>query len=107
VQLPAVVLELVFGIVIGPSVQRRREARAARRLRRARCGNRRRRRPGAALAAALARCALVRLQLGLISPATGAAIVAAGCSVLLFPLAALTLLGEGAVPAAVEPEPLG
>jgi Kef-type K+ transport system membrane component KefB len=50
----------------------------------------------------------IGMELGLISQATGAAVVAAGLlSVLLFPLAALTLLGAGNVPAAVEPEPLG
>jgi len=51
----------------------------------------------------------IGLELGLISQATGAALVAAGLlSVLLFPLAALTLLRESSAPlAAVEPEPLG
>jgi len=51
----------------------------------------------------------IGMELGLISQATGAALVAAGLlSVLLFPLAALTLLREGsAAVAAVEPEPLG
>ena len=51
----------------------------------------------------------IGLQLGLISQATAAAFLAAGLlSVLLFPLAALTLLGEGAVRAVVvKPEPLG
>ena len=49
------------------------------------------------------------MELGLISQATGAALVAAGLlSVLLFPLAALTLLHEGSAGVAgLEPEPLG
>jgi len=50
----------------------------------------------------------IGMELGLISQATGAALVAAGLlSVLLFPLAALTLLRGGSAPIAVEPEPLG
>jgi len=50
----------------------------------------------------------IGMELGLISQATGAALVAAGLlSVLLFPLAALTLLREASAPIAVEPEPLG
>ena len=51
----------------------------------------------------------IGMELGLISQATGAALVAAGLlSVLLFPLAALTLLHEGSAGVAgLEPEPLG
>jgi Kef-type K+ transport system membrane component KefB len=51
----------------------------------------------------------IGMELGLISQATGAALVAAGLvSMLLFPLGALTLLRESsAVVASVEPEPLG
>jgi Kef-type K+ transport system membrane component KefB len=51
----------------------------------------------------------IGLELGLISKANGAALVAAGLgSVLLFPLAALTLLRErSAELGALEPEPLG
>ena len=49
------------------------------------------------------------MELGLISKASGAALVAAGLgSVLLFPLTALTLMRErSAGPVALEPEPLG
>ncbi len=51
----------------------------------------------------------IGMELGLISAATGAALVAAGLgSVLFFPLAALTLVRErSARPAVLEPEPLG
>jgi hypothetical protein len=46
------------------------------------------------------------MELGLITAATGAALVCAGLlSVLLFPLAALTLLAEPS--GVLEPEPLG
>jgi predicted Kef-type K+ transport protein len=51
----------------------------------------------------------IGMQLGLISAANGAALVAAGLlSVLLFPLAALTILRRSAAPtpAAAQPQPV-
>ena len=52
--------------------------------------------------------AQIGMELGTISDATGAALVGAGIlSVLLFPLAALTVLKAGGVQRALEPEPVG